>query len=77
MLKTARTSKKQILVLASSVLITNNDKKVVKLLYIYDLICFQESQITALLDSGSKINAISLDYDKKLSLSIQKINIKA
>lgn len=75
--KTAGTSKKQVSVLATSVLVTSSGEKVVNVPYIHNLVYFQKSQITALLDSGSEINAISADYDKKLSLDIQKINIEA
>lgn len=57
----------------------NSDKKVMleKIPCIYYLICFQEDQeqIKALLNSGNKVNVISLVYIKKLGLKIWKTNV--
>ena len=69
-------------VLATSVPVTDNqDEKVVleKVSCIHYPIWFQESQeqVMALLNSGSKVNAMSPAYAKKLGLKIWKTNIGA
>ena len=58
---------------------SGNEKIVVKMLCIHYLIQFQDSQehIKALLNSGSKINAINFDYIQKLGFKIRKTNIGA
>ena len=65
------------LVLATSVLVTDGNKKVVKVPYIYYLVRFQEEQIKTLLNIDSKINAISSSYIKKLDLKVWQINVRA
>ena len=60
--------------------ITNtSSKKVVRVPYIYYQVQFQESQeqIKALLDSGSKVNAMSPTYVEKLGLKTWKTNVGA
>ena len=59
--------------------VTNGGKEVVKVPYIYYPVRFQEDQeqVNALLDSGSKANAISLAYVKRLSLKAQKTDVWA
>ena len=77
---TAPTSKKLVLVLATSVLITDRGEKVaVKISCIYYPVWFQEDQeqISVLLNSNSKVNAMSPAYAKKLGLKTQKTNVKA
>ena len=66
------------LVLAISMPVTDNDEEVVvRVPCIYYPIQFQEEQIRALLNSGSEVNVINLDYARKLRLKIQKTNIGA
>lgn len=55
----------------------DNSEKDVKISCIHYMIQFQEEQIKALLNSGNKINTISLCYIKKLGLKILQINIGA
>ena len=57
--------------------VTDNNKKVIRVLCIHYLIWSQEEQVKALLDSGSKINVINPNYARKLGLKIQKTNIEA
>ena len=57
--------------------IDSNKEVVVKVPYIHYLVQFQEDQIKALLNSGSKINAMNSDYTRKLRLKIQKTNVGA
>ena len=65
-------------VLATSVPVTNGDKKVVvKVPCIYYPVRFQEEQIRALLNSGSEVNAMSLAYAKRLGLKTRKTNVGA
>ena len=48
---------------ATSVLVTgSNEEVVIRVPCIYYLVRFQEEQIRALLNSGSEINAMNLDY---------------
>ena len=49
---------------------TNNNKKIIKMLYIHYLIWFQEEQIKFLFNSSSKINIISPGYTKKLGFKV-------
>ena len=66
------------LVLANSLPVTGSTEEVVvKVPCIYYPIQFQEKQVRALLDSGSKVNAMNSDYAWKLELKIQKTNIRA
>ena len=74
----SRTSKKLALVLATSVPVTEaSDKEVVRVPCIHYPVRFQEEQIRALLDSGSKVNAISPIYAKRLGLKTWKTNVGA
>ena len=61
-----------------------NGKKIVSVPCTHYLIQYQESQgqkgqeqVKALLDSSSKVNAMSLAFARKLGLHIRKTNIKA
>ena len=69
------------MVLIISVLVTNSSKKVVleKIFYIKYLVIFQknEEKLKVLLNSGNKINAMSLNFTQKLGLIIQKTSVKA
>ena len=48
---------------ATSIPVIGSDEEVVvRMLYIHYLDWFQEKQVKALLDSGSKINAMNPDY---------------
>ena len=67
-------------VLATSVPVTNGGKKVIiRVPYIHYPVWFQEDQeqVRALLDSRSKVNAMSLAYAKKLGLKTWKTNVGA
>ena len=59
--------------------VTNGSKEIVKVPCIYYPVRFQEDQeeVKALLNSGSKVNAISLAYIKKLGFKAWKTNVKA
>ena len=74
-------AKKLALVLTTSVLLTNDNEKVMleKILCIYYLVCFQKNQeqVKTLLNSGSKVNIMSPAYVKRLGLKTQKINAGA
>ena len=79
-----RISKKLVLVLAIFVPVTDGGEKIVKVSCIHNLVWFQESQrqkgqeqIKALLDSGSKVNAMSCAFARKLGLHIWKTNVGA
>ena len=74
-----RTSKKLVLVLTTSVSVIDGSKEVVKVPCIYYPIRFQEGQeqIRVLLDSSSKVNAMSLAYAKKLGFKTRKTNVGA
>ena len=68
------------LVLATSVPVTDGGEKViVKILCIHYFIWFQENQeqVRALLDSGSKVNAMNFAFAWKLGLHIRKTNVRA
>ena len=73
-----RTLKKLASVSTPSVLVTETSgKKVVRVPCIHYLIQFQEEQVRALLNSGSKVNAMSPAYAKRLGLKTWKINVRA
>ena len=64
--------------MATSVPVTNGDKKVVvRVLCINYPVQFQKKQVKALLNSGSKVNAMNPDYAWKLGLKIRRINVGA
>ena len=65
---------------ATSVPVTDGGKEVVvRVLYIYYPVQFQENQgqVRALLDSGSEVNAMSPAYAEKLGLKTRKTNVGA
>ena len=66
---------------AISVPVTDSGKEIVlkRVPCIHYLVRFQEDQeqVKALLDSGSKVNAMSPDYAKKLGLKTRKTNVGA
>ena len=58
--------------------VTGSDEKVVvRVPCIHYPVRFQEEQVRALLDSGSKVNAMNPDYAWKLGLKIRRTNIGA
>ena len=58
--------------------VTDGDKEVVvKVPCIHYPVRFQEKQVRALLDSSSEVNAMNLNYARKLGLKIRKTNIGA
>ena len=58
--------------------VTGSDEEVVvKVPCIHYPIRFQEEQVRALLNSGSKVNAMNSDYARKLGLKIRRTNIGA
>ena len=73
------TSKKLVLILIISMLVTDGIKKIVRLLCIHYLFQFQENQeqIKTLFNNKIKVNTMSLVYIKKLGFKIRKINIGA
>ena len=76
----SQTSKKLASVLATSVPVTDTSgKEVVKMPCIYYSVWFRENQeqIKALLNSGSKVNAMSPAFVQKLGLYIRKTNVGA
>ena len=58
-------------------MINGNGEVVIQMLCIYYLVQFQEEQVKTLLDSGSKVNAINLNYAQKLEFIIRKTNVGA
>ena len=58
---------------------TDSGKEVVRVSYIHYPVWFQEGQgqIRVLLNSGSKVNAMSPAYVKKLGLKARKTNVGA
>ena len=63
---------------AISVPVTNKGKEVVvRVPCIYYPVRFQDEQVRALLDSGSKVNIMSLAYAKMLGLKTRKTNVGA
>ena len=71
------TSKKLVSVSTTSVSVTDGSKEVVRVPCIHYPVRFQEEQVRALLDSGSKVNAMSSAYAKKLGLKTRKTNVRA
>ena len=66
------------LVLATFVPVTSSDKEIViRVPCIHYPVQFQEEQVRALLNSGSKVNATNSDYAWKLGLKIRRTNIGA
>ena len=58
--------------------VTGSDEEdVVRVPCIHYPVRFQEEQVKALLDSGSEVNAMNLDYARKLGLKIRRTNIGA
>lgn len=68
---------KMMLVLTNSMPITNNDKEIIKIFYIYYLIWVHQNKIQILFNSGNKVNTMSFNYIKKIVLKIWKTNVKA
>ena len=56
---------------------TDDNKKIVRVLCIYYLIQFREKKVRALFNSGNKINAINLNFAHKLGFYIQKTSVRA
>ena len=54
-----------------------SSKEVVRVPCIHYLVWFQKEQVRALLDSGSKVNAINPAFARKLDLHIRKTNVGA
>ena len=76
----SQTSKKLVLVSATFMLVTDtSSKEVGRIPCIYYPVRFQKSQeqVRALLNGGSKVNAMSPAYAKKLGFKTQKTNVKA
>ena len=76
----SRTSKKLVLILATSVLVIDRGEEVVvRVLCIHYRVQFQgdQEQVRALLNSGSKVNAISPAYAKRLGFKTWKTNVGA
>ena len=57
--------------------VTDDGEEVVKVPCIYYPVRSQEEQVRALLNSGSKVNAMSPAYAKKLGLKTWKTNVGA
>ena len=75
-----QTSNKLALVLGTSILVTDTSgKKVVRVLCIHYPFQFQKNQekIRALLNSGSKVNAMSPAFAQNLGFHIRKTNVGA
>ena len=65
-------------VLATPVPVTGSDEEdVVRVPCIHYPVRFQEEQVKALLDSGSEVNAMNLDFAQKLGLKVRKTNVGA
>ena len=74
----SRTPKKLASVSATSVpVIETSGKKVVRVPCIHYPVRFQEERVRALLNSGSKVNAMSPAYAKRLDLKTWKTNVGA
>ena len=58
-------------------LVTDDSKEIVRVPGIHYPVRFQEEQVRALFNSGSKINAMSPAYAKRLGLKTQKTNVGA
>ena len=78
-----KTSKKLVLVLATSALITEASKKdemvLERILYIHYLFRFRKdiAKVKALLDFGNKVNTITPTYAAKLDLKVCHTNVRA
>ena len=76
-----QTSKKLVLVLATSTSITEANKKDVFVLDWVSCICylipFKKNKIWALINSDNKVNNITLGYTLKLGLKIRLTNVRA
>ena len=73
-------AKKLVLILTISLLVTETSKEDVilkQVSYIYYLIWFKKNEIQALIDSSSKVNAMTLTYAAKLDFKVRHINIRA
>lgn len=73
-------TKKLVLILAISTLVTGVGNKKMALNYvfwIYYPVWFKENKIRALINLSSKINVISLVYASKLGLKVWHTNIRA
>ena len=57
-------------------LVINNNKKIVRILYIYYLICIYQNKIWDLFINKSKINIMNPKFAWKLSFKAQKTNIR-
>ena len=63
--------------MATSVPVTDGDEEVIRVPYIDYPVRFQEKQVKALLDNGSKINAMNPDFAWKLGFKVGKTNVGA
>ena len=65
--------------MATSLLVTNDGKEVVRVFYIHYPVWFQEiqEQVKALLDGSSKVNAMSPAYIEMLGFKTGKTNVGA
>ena len=63
--------------MATSVPVTDGGEEVVRVPCIHYPVRFQEEQVKALLDSGSKVNAMNPDFARKLGLKVWKTNVGA
>ena len=54
---------------------TDGGEKIVRVPCIHYSVRFQEEQVKALLNSGSKVNVMNPDFAQKLGLKIRKTNI--
>ena len=75
--KLLKTSKRLVLVLTTSVPVTNGSEEVVQVPCIYYSVQFQEHQVKALLNSNNEVNTINLNYIWNLGLKIPRINVEA
>ena len=81
----ASKAKKLVSVLATSASLTGADKKAQEVIVLDQVSCIHypvqfwkdKATIQALIDSGSKINAMTLAYAKQLGLWIRKIDVGA
>ena len=71
------TSKKLVLVSATFVPVIDGAEEVVKVPCIHYLLQFQKEQVKALLNSGSKVNAMNPALARKLGLKTRKTNVGA
>lgn len=65
----------------TSLLMTETSKKndlvLKRIPYIYYLIWFKKNEIQALINLGSKVNAITSTYTLKLGFQVYRINVRA